>query len=197
MSANGARPDGIAYQRTKFEAERYLAGSGIAGTVFRPSLIFGDPRGRMEFATRFRDETINTPFPAPGFFSGWSPSRGSFWVTPVHVEDVAEAYLRALEGDDAVERTFTLGGARTLSWPDLIRTIAAACRLCKLIVPVPAWSVRTAAAVLDRFDFFPMTRDQFTMLMEGDTVESIADFERLSTRPRAFEADELAYLRRN
>jgi NADH dehydrogenase len=96
-----------------------------------------------------------------------------------------------------VERTFTLGGARTLSWPDLIRTIAAACRLRKLIVRVPAWPVRTAAAVLDRFDFFAITRDQFTMLMEGDTVESIADFERLSIRPRAFEADELAYLRRN
>ena len=196
MSANGARQDGVPYQRTKFEAEQYLAGSGIEGVVFRPSLIFGDPRGRMEFATQFRNQIIAPPIPAPAFFTGVSPSRGSFSMTPVHVEDVAAAWLRSLEGDHAVGRTLSLGGTKTLSWPDALRTIAAACGRRKRIVPVPVWPVRLAATALGRFHFFPLTGDQLTMLMEGNTVGSTADFERLGIQPRAFEAAELAYLRR-
>lgn len=51
MSANGAKPEGTGYQSTKFRAEQHLAGSGLDWTVFRPSVMFGDPRGQMEFCT--------------------------------------------------------------------------------------------------------------------------------------------------
>ena len=50
MSANGARPDGVsAYQTSKWRAEEYVRGAGFAHwTIFRPSLIFGDPEpGRV------------------------------------------------------------------------------------------------------------------------------------------------------
>ena len=65
MSANGARPEGTPYERTKYLAERHLADSGLDGTVFRPSVVFGDPRGRMEFCTQLRDQMIRPPVPAP------------------------------------------------------------------------------------------------------------------------------------
>lgn len=195
MSANGARADGTPYQSTKYEAETYLARSGLSQTVFRPSIIFGDPRGRREFCTQLRDDMIAPPIPAPAFFSGWSPSRGTFSMTPVHVEDVAAAFLCALERDDTAGEILTLGGAKTLSWPEIIQTIGAACGRRKVILPVPVLPVRLAATFLDRFDFFPLTRDQLTMLMEGNTVQSHADFERLAIGPRSLSVNELAYLR--
>ncbi|HEX6260425.1 MAG TPA: NAD(P)H-binding protein, partial [Woeseiaceae bacterium] len=147
MSAHGVKPDGTAYQRTKFEAECYLAASGLRGTVFRPAVIFGDPRGRMEFATQLRDQMIRPPIPAPAFFSGLSPSARSFSMTPVHVEDVASAFVRALDNEAAVGRTLELGGSEELSWPEIIRRIAAACGRRKLIVPVPVMPVRAAATL--------------------------------------------------
>ncbi len=52
MSANGVKADGTGYQRTKFRAERYLQDLDLDWTIFRPSVLFGDPRGRMEFATQ-------------------------------------------------------------------------------------------------------------------------------------------------
>jgi NADH dehydrogenase len=195
MSANGVKQDGNAYQRTKFEAERYLEGSGLRGTVLRPAVIFGDPRGRNEFATQLRDQMILPPVPAPAFFSGLSPSRGTFSMTPVFVEDVARAFLRALENDAAVGRTLRLGGSEELLWPEIIRRIAAAAGRRKLIVPVPAVAVRAAAALLDRFRFFPITRDQLAMLMEGNTVSTTSDFELLGIRPAAMTVERLAYLR--
>ncbi|SVA39919.1 uncharacterized protein METZ01_LOCUS92773, partial [marine metagenome] len=45
MSANGVKPDGTGYQKTKWLAEQYLINTGLKWTIFRPSLIFGDPRG--------------------------------------------------------------------------------------------------------------------------------------------------------
>ena len=197
MSANGVRQDGTGYQRTKFEAERYLAGSGLAGTVMRPAVIFGNPRGRQEFATRLCDQMVRPPIPAPSFFSGLSPSRGSFSMTPVHVEDIAEAFVRALDSDAAVGQTLELGGGEELSFSDIIRRVAAACGRRKFIVPFPALPVRLAATLLDRFGFFPITRDQLVMLMEGNTVATERDFNRLDISPVAMTVERLAYLRQD
>ena len=196
MSANGVRQDGTPYQRTKFEAERYLAGSGLRDTVIRPTVIFGDPRGRMEFGTQLRDQMIRPPIPAPAFFAGLWPGR-SFSMTPVHVEDVAQAFVRCLASEATVGKTFELGGSEELSWPEIIRRIAKASGRRKLIVPVPVVAVRTAAALLDRFSFFPITRDQLVMLMEGNSVPTTEDFERLGINPAAMTVDRLAYLRIN
>ena len=194
MSANGVKPDGTPYQRTKFDAERYLAGSRLRGTIIRPAVIFGDPRGRMEFGTQLRYQMILPPIPAPAFFSGLSPSR-SFYMTPVYVEDVAQAFVRSLSNDATVGRTLELGGGEELSWPEIIRRIAMAAGRRKLIIPVPVLPVRAAATLLDRFKFFPITRDQLVMLMEGNTVSTTRDFEMLGIAPAAMTVERLDYLR--
>ncbi len=75
MSANGVKPDGTAYQQTKWQADEALKESGLNWTIFRPSLIFGDSgvEGRPEFCTQIRDDMLSLPFPAPLFFNGLLP----------------------------------------------------------------------------------------------------------------------------
>jgi NADH dehydrogenase len=197
MSANGVKPGGTAYQRTKFEAERYLSDSGLKSTIMRPAVIFGDPRGLMEFGTQLRDQMIRPPLPAPAFFSGLSPVTGSFSMTPVFVEDVAQAFVRALGDDATAGLTLHLGGSEELSWREIIRRIAVACHRRKFVVPVPVMPVRAAAMLFDRFRFFPITRDQLVMLMEGNTVSTTHDFERLGLSPVAMTVKRLAYLSNN
>ena len=56
ISANGIKMPGTPYQETKLRAEEHINASGLDATIFRPSVIFGDPRGTMEFATQlYRD----------------------------------------------------------------------------------------------------------------------------------------------
>ena len=43
MSANEVKYDGTVYQSTKFLADQYLKNTGLDWTIFRPSLIFGNP----------------------------------------------------------------------------------------------------------------------------------------------------------
>ena len=92
MSANGVKPDGTAYQRSKYNAESHLKDLDLDWTIFRPSVLFGDPRGRMEFATQLSAEIIDSPLPAPLFHTGLLPfGAGQFPMSPVHVSDVAAA----------------------------------------------------------------------------------------------------------
>jgi NADH dehydrogenase len=194
MSANGVNPNGTPYQRTKHHAEQHLAASGLDGTVFRPSVIFGDPRGRSEFATQLMRDVIDSALPAPLFYSGLLPLQaGNFRMSPVHVSDVARAFVSALLSPDTIGRTLCLGGPEQLSWRQIIERLAAVNGRRKLTVPVPAFGVSTAARLLDRFESFPVTRDQLQMLLEGNTCTPNA-LRSLGIDPVAFDKAHLDYL---
>lgn len=195
MSANGVRPDGTAYQRTKYEAERYLASTELDWTVFRPSVIFGDPRGRTEFATQLLRDIILPPLPAPLFYRGFLPhNAGQFQLSTVHVEDVARAFVASLEQSATTRQVLKLGGPRPRSWRAIIQAIAAAVGRRKPMIATPAGGVAAVASLLDRFDSFPITRDQVTMLMDGNTCGPEALIS-LGISPRAFSTDNLRYLK--
>lgn len=194
MSANGVKIPGTPYQETKRRAEKYAFDSGLRVTVFRPSVIFGDPHGKMEFATQLYRDMVAPPIPAIGFFTGFSPSGGAVAMSPVYVEDVADAFVSALMNDETIGQTYALGGPEVLTWPEMLKRIAAASGRRKIIVPMPIFMMRLAAALLDWLPAFPVTRDQLTMLAEGNTADPSLLQSLIGRRPTAFDGDALAYL---
>ena len=195
MSANGAKSTGTPYQETKFRAEEHVRASGFDVTIFRPSVIFGEPRGRMEIGTQLYAEMISPPIPAVGFFTGWRPYRGAVAMSPVHVEDVAQAFLTALRESSTIGKTYVLGGPEVLSWAEMLRRIARTVGRKKWILPMPIGIMKLAAALLDWLPFFPVTRDQLTMLAEGNTADPAALAQLIGRQPKAFNEAYLAYLR--
>jgi len=195
MSANGVRIGGTAYQDTKCRAERAALASNLDVTIFRPSVIFGDPRGTMEFATQLCRDMVRPPLPAAAFHTGWSPEKGSIRMSPVHVEDVADAFVAALTNTDTFGKSYSLGGPATMSWTDMLNQISVAAGRKKWFLPVPIALLKFAAALFDWLPFFPVTGDQLAMLAEGNVADP-ADLELLIGRkPRSFNAANLAYLR--
>jgi NADH dehydrogenase len=196
MSANGVKALGTPYQTTKYRAEAHLRTTDLDWTIFRPSLIFGDPRSKMEFCTQLKQQMIDPLMPAPLFYAGWLPvNPGAFELSPVYAGDVANAFVRSLDVPVTFRQTYGLGGPEVFTWKALIDTIARACGTWKLTVPAPVFVVRTLAALLEGYDFFPITRDQLTMLMEGNTCDSAAVFELLGITPTRFDTESLAYLK--
>lgn len=196
MSANGVRPDGTAYQRTKYRAEEALKASGLKWTIFRPSVIFGDPEGRMEFCSQLKREIIDSPLPAPLFFDGLLPTRaGLFELAPVSVQDVARAFVLALSDPRTESQIYPLCGPERLSWKAILTTIAAACGRTKPMVPAPVLPIKLAAGLFDRFPWFPITRDQIQMLLEGNVCTGNDSFARLGLTPTRFGVEQLGYLR--
>ena len=194
MSANGVKANGTPYQESKFAAEQCLAGTTMDWTVFRPSVIFGNPRGRSEFATQLARDIVASPLPAPLFYDGLFPrGAGEFAMSPVHVRDVAHAFVKALTTPETVAQILPLGGPRSVSWRQILTEIAAAVGREKRMVPVPAMGVSAVAMLLDRFESFPVTRDQLQMLLEGNTCGDGA-FALLGIEPTPFNAEQLGYL---
>ncbi len=196
MSANGVRPDGAAYQRTKFKAEQHLKNTTLAWTIFRPSIMFGDPRGQQEFCTQLRDQLVRPPIPVPLFYNGLLPAgAGGFSLSPVHVMDVAALFVKALSMPDTIGECYPVCGLQEFSWRELIDLIAQAVSRNKWKVPVPATAVKIIAALLDRFAWFPITRDQVTMLLEGNTCDSGEVFRLFGIDPTPLCLENMAYLR--
>jgi NADH dehydrogenase len=197
MSANGVKAQGTPYQTSKYKAEQFLATTTMDWTVFRPSVIFGNPRGRNEFATQLAQDIVASPLPAPLFYGGLLPwGAGEFALSPVHVTDVANAFVRALTATETIGQVLSLGGPRSVSWRSILSTISSAVGRQKMMIPVPAMGVSAVAALLDRFESFPVTRDQIQMLLEGNTCGDGA-FALLGIEPAPFTADRLKYLARS
>lgn len=173
MSALGVKPGGTEYQKTKFLAEEYLKAKELDWTIFRPALIFGDPKGKVEFCTQLKKDMLSLPFPAPAFFSKFNVWKaGQFLFSPIHVTDVAKIFVKALDHPGTSRKVFELGGPDIISWNQILTTICKAWGKKKWRVPVPAWGIKMVASIFDRFSWFPVSKDQITMLMEGSYCKS-------------------------
>ncbi|MDJ0910174.1 MAG: NAD(P)H-binding protein [Woeseiaceae bacterium] len=194
MSANGVEARQTPYQITKHDAERYVADAGFDVTVLRPSVVFGDPRGKMEFATQLYQDMVRPPIPAVGFHTGLKPSSGVISMSPVHVEDVADAFVAALNNPETIGQTYELGGPEAVSWSDMIRRVAAAVGRSKIMLPMPTGLMRIGATLFDWLPFFPVTRDQLTMLELGNDCSPEPLKRLIGREPQAFDETALAYL---
>lgn len=131
MSALGTRANAISeYHRTKWAAECYVRDSGLAWTIFRPSLIHGPDGEFMRMMHVFVCDAfvpafgvVPSPFPVIPYFGS-----GEAKLQPVDVRDVAHCFVAALGKSETIGKTYDLGGARALSWKELYRT-------CKRLIP--------------------------------------------------------------
>ena len=195
MSANGVKYNGTLYQSTKFLAEQYLKNTELEWTIFRPSLIFGDPKGTQEFCSQLRDDRLSLPLPAPLFFEGLIPwAAGKFEMSPVHIKDVAVFFVKALNNGKTIGKIYELGGPKSYTWIELIDLIAAASGKKKWKIPAPVTPIKLAASIFERFPFFPITKDQLTMLLEGNTCDSTNSFKLFEVDPISFSTENLEYL---
>ena len=195
MSANGVKQNGTDYQKTKFLSEQYLKETDLEWTVFRPSLVFGDPMRKIEFCSQLRDDMLSIPLPAPLFFKGIIPKNaGSFAMSPIHVKNVAEFFVKALDEKSTIRQTYEIGGEHSFSWKELVSIIASASGKKKWKIPAPVFPVKMMASVFGRFSWFPITVDQLSMLMEGNTCESKNLFEDFHIEPIKFSVSNLSYL---
>ena len=195
MSANGVKYEGTKYQSTKFLADQYLKNSTLDWTIFRPSLIFGNPKGKIEFCTQLRDDMLGLPLPAPLFFDGININNaGKFSMSPVHISDVSQFFIKCLDMKETYGKIYNLGGPKNYNWIEIIDSISKASAKNKWKIPAPVEPIKLAAMLLDWLPFFPITKDQLTMLLEGNTCDSSVAFDEFDIQPTEFSVENLSYL---
>ena len=165
MSALGTRPNAVSrYHKTKWAAEEAVRNSALDYTIFRPSLIFG-PQDQFVnlFAKIIRFSPI-VPILAD--------DRAHF--QPVAIEDVASAFVRALNEPKSIGQTYDLCGPEALTLRQIVDAICRAMGRRRLKLRVPLFLSRLQANFLE-FIFpllfgkaAPLNRDQLIMLHEDN-----------------------------
>lgn len=168
------------YLRTKGEAERIIAGNdrGLAWTIFQPSVIFGPGDSFLNrFARLLRLTPGVLPLAMPGAM-----------FAPVHVDDVAAAFARAVADPATSGRSYQLCGPARYSLRQLVELVRDAIGVHRYVVGLPEWAARLQAALMDFVPGKPFSTDNFLSL----TVNSVCTengFAPLGIKPRSLEAN--------
>lgn len=186
MSANGTRKDAVTlYHRTKYMAEEYIIDNKLDYTILRPSLIYGK---NDSFINMLNDMMKRLPVFA--YFGD-----GSYPLQPVSVEEVAEIFVRCLEVDATINQIYSVCGKDLFTYRELLNIIMEITGRKRLLVPVPEVFVEIGIALFGKFSWFPITKDQFLMLKEGNTCNDKKIFEITGVKMRDFKQTLAGYLR--
>ena len=192
MSALGSRPDAVSrYHRSKWAAEEIVRGSGLAFTIFRPSIVYG--RGDLFVNLFDRISRVSPVLPLIG--SG----RGT--LQPIRVEDVAQCFARALGEPRSVGQAYDLGGPEVLTFQTILKQILEVTSRRRWLVRIPLPVARMQARLLEIVypillsQPAPLSQDQLIMLEER-TVGNVEIARHLFRLPAVTFRDGIAaYLR--
>jgi uncharacterized protein YbjT (DUF2867 family) len=163
------------YLRSKGVAEQCVRAQGdrIDYTIFRPSVIYGSEDSLTNrFASLLRLTRGLLPL-----------ARASTQLAPIHVGDVAEAFMCALHGGDTSAQTYELCGAEVMSLAELVRQVARARHLRCRMLAMPDALGWLQAAVLEFVPGKPLSLDNFRSL-RTDHVCHEDGCARLGLRPQ-------------
>jgi uncharacterized protein YbjT (DUF2867 family) len=163
VSGIGADPASPSpYIRSRGEGEEAVRSAFPGATLIRPAVMFAPDDAFLNTLLK-----LLRRLPAYPMFG-----RGATRLQPVHVEDVAEAMVRALERDDTRGATIECGGPRVYTFEQLLRTVAHSADLqARLIFPLPFAAWHALAWMAEALPHPALTRNQVE-LMELDTVVS-------------------------
>ena len=162
MSALGTRAGARSrYHQTKWAAEEAVRTSGLAWTIFRPSVIYGHGDGFLSLLAGMVRRLHVIPV----------IGDGRQRLQPVPIEHVAAGFARAVRAEASVKQTYAVTGADAVSMIELLQRIGAAMHRRIRIVRVPLGLIRPIARGLQRMKTFPVTPDQLLMLEEDSTAD--------------------------
>jgi NADH dehydrogenase len=183
MSALGAAPDSPSeYQRTKAEGEARVAGSGLAWTIFRPSIIFGRGDSFLTMLARLLRMLPVVALAAP---------QARF--QPVWVGDVAHAFAQAVDDDRTIGQRYDLAGPRVYTLRELVEWVGETSGHIRPIVPLGPGLSKLQASVLEHLPGPLMTRDNLAS-MQVDNVTDAPFPPVFGVAPAALEAVAPEYL---
>jgi uncharacterized protein YbjT (DUF2867 family) len=174
MSALGTRAGARSrYHQTKWLAEEAVRGSGMAWTIFRPSVIYGVGDGFISLLARMVRRLPVVPV----------LGDGRQRLQPVPVEHVATGFARAVSTDFSAKQTYTVAGADVVTMHELLDLIGAALHRRVRTAHVPLGLMRPTARAFHRLPSFPVTPDQLLMLEEDNTGDAGPFYEAFRLKP--------------
>jgi uncharacterized protein YbjT (DUF2867 family) len=183
MSAlNADRTGPSRYLKTKGQAEEIVSGSGLAWTIFRPSVIFGRGDSFLNLFARLMRSLPVIALAAP-----------SARFAPIYVEDVVRCFIHALDDDATIAKRFDLCGPTVYTLQHLVEYVGDVTGLRRPVFPLGPTLSKLSASVLERLPGQLMSRDNLAS-MQKDAVCKGAFPPLFDVQPASLEAIAPLYL---
>jgi nucleoside-diphosphate-sugar epimerase len=185
VSSRAAHPDGGGYAQSKLEAEGFLKASTIDWLILRPAEVFGP----------HSSDAINQ-------LIGWIQKLklapiigdGRYKLSPVYIDDLLPAFVKAVMDDSIINKTLILGGPENITYLSLIDRLAKCLKTKCIKIPIPVFFMKFMVNALLAIGINILYRDQIPRLLcekESDITESV---NLLDYRPRNLEEGLQEYL---
>jgi uncharacterized protein YbjT (DUF2867 family) len=165
-------------RQVRLTAEEQIRSCGLDWTILRPTMIYGaaGDRNLSRLLPLLRRAPV-LPVPA----------TGGCLHQPVHVGDVADAALAALQRPAAIGSLYNVAGPEPLPFAELLRTCACAVGSRTRLVPVPLAPLVTLARGYELLSRHPRIRAEQLLRLAEDKAFSIeAAIRDLGYAPRSF-----------
>lgn len=169
-------PDSTA--RLVDESEAAVRSGGLAWTILRLTMIFGDERDRNigKLIDYIRAHRI---VPLPG--------SGRNLVQPIFIGDAVEALVRILGNAETAGKEYTLAGPEPLHYRTMVRIIAEALGRRVILVPIPVRLALGVARVCEKCGFgLPLGVEQIQRMAEDRAFDITSVCKELGFTPRPF-----------
>jgi uncharacterized protein YbjT (DUF2867 family) len=172
MSALGVGPDAPSnYHRTKYQAEDLVRHSGLDWTIFRPSLIHGPQGEFMKLEAKWARKKAPPFLFMPYFGAGAMGFGGAGKLQPVFVNDIARAFVDAIENPKTIGEIYPIAGPHQLTWPDLHHISAhEIVGHRRFVAAIPVWYAKLLTHFVPAC-LLPFNRDQVVMSQENNTAD--------------------------
>jgi uncharacterized protein YbjT (DUF2867 family) len=148
------------YLQARGDAEARVRGSSLDWTLFRPSVIAGPCDGLFcRFAQLLRF--------APGLPLGGAGTR----FQPVWVGDVADAFVRALDDEATIGRSYDLVGPEVMTLGEIVTLTARTKGWTRVVLPLPPALGRLQAEIGEHLPGKPISRDNWRSLQRDSTSD--------------------------
>jgi uncharacterized protein YbjT (DUF2867 family) len=171
------------YLRSKADGESAVRQSALHWTIFRPSVVFGPGDS---FLNAFARLAALVPF--------FPVAKAGARLQPIFVQDVAKAFVNALDNPLTFGKTYELAGPTVYTLGELVGFAAQAAGHPRPVLRLPSALGRLQAMLMEMLPGTPMlSRDNLDSLMANCTAENPPAPE-LGIVPTAMEPVALEYL---
>ena len=167
ISALGADPGSAnRYLRSKGDAERMVADSGVSSTIIRTPILLGPGTAGARALVGLASQTSVKVL-----------GGGHYSMRPLDVDDLSRAILHCCRTQADGVATHELVGPAPTTYRDLIRKTGRLMRNDVSVGTVPMWTARLGAAIVSRIRRGGMTPTVIDVITADDAVQRNADID--------------------
>jgi uncharacterized protein YbjT (DUF2867 family) len=173
--------------RYKGMVEDAIRASGLAYTIIRSGLVFGEEDA---FVNHIAMQLRITPL------MFLMPGRGEVVVHPIYIDDLVTAVVESLDLLDTVDNVIEIGGPEYITLEDLIRTVMRVSGISRAVIGVPPYVLRWLSAIYTRIMPRTLITAQWMDILATNRTARLGNlFQYFGIRPRRFEDTLLTYMR--